>query len=542
LTDAPIHPAPPPSAHPDHSHRALSGAVRSVSLITLISRFFGLIREVLIVRIFGGTAVGSAFVAAFAIPNLFRRLFGEGALSAAFIPEYTQAHKHDAGAADRFASLTVAALLLLTTFLTIAAELALAATLLAFNHPPDRALSIKLIMVMLPFMPLVCAAAILGGMLQVHGRFAPAAAGPVLLNTLIIATGLYFLITGTHGDATVAYALGTATVLSGGTQCAWFAFLLRRYVKWSRAFHDVRERGTRMLRRFVPVLIGMGTLQINTFLDTFYAMFPIWVGPTLLGFRYPMDDASNIILASAQRLYHFPLGVFGIAVATAVFPLLSRHADEPRHFLLTLRRGLRLSLFIGLPASAGLLLIRHDITATLYGGGASGFSANNLARSAAALAGFAPAVWAYSLNHVLTRAFYAQGNTTTPMRIAIAMVFINAGLNFVLIWPLGEAGLAWATSTSAVIQCVALALALRRTPAITGPLIGPGMIRSAALLVVSVGAMVAAVLVIRALVTLPAGWTGHLFGMILTASSGVAAFAAAAALLRLPELGWLLRR
>ena len=542
MTAAPASSAPPASAAADQSHRALAGAVRSVSLITLISRFAGLIREVLVVRIFGGTAVGSAFVAAFAIPNLFRRLFGEGALSAAFIPEYTQSHKQDAGAADRFASLTLIALLLITTLLTIVIELALAATLLAFSHPPERAFSIRLIMVMLPFMPLVCTAAILGGMLQVHGRFAPAAAGPVLLNTLIVATGLYFLTTGTHGDATVAYALGIATVISGGTQCAWFALLLRRYVRWSRAFHDARERGARMLRRFIPVLIGMGTLQINTFLDSFYAMWPIWIGPTLLGFKYPMDEASNIILASAQRLYHFPLGVFGIAVATAVFPLLSRHADEPEQFLQTLRRGLRLSLFIGLPASAGLLLIRHDLTAVLYGYGHAGFTPESLARSAAALAGFAPAVWAYSINHVLTRAFYARGNTTTPMRIAIGMVFVNAVLNLILIWPLGEAGLAWATSTSAIVQCIFLAIALRSTPAFNGRLIDSGSVRSAALLVVAVLIMSGVVLLFRFLVPLPAGWTGSLIGVLLTAAAGVISFTAAAGLLRLPELGWLIRR
>src|SRR5262245_18012329 len=121
-----------------------------------------------------------------------------------------------------------------------------------------------------------------------------------------------------------------------------------------------------MLKRFFPVLIGMGTLQINMFLATAITMWPIWVGPTLWGLAYPLDKGSTVVLSNAERLYQFPLGVFGIAVATAIFPLLSRHADEPAHFAQTLRRGLRLSLFIGLPSSIGLFLVRLDAIDVLY--------------------------------------------------------------------------------------------------------------------------------------------------------------------------------
>ncbi len=526
----------------EQSHRALAGAVRSVSGMTLLSRFGGLAREVLVVRIFGETALGSAFVAAFAIPNLFRRLFGEGALSAAFIPEYTRTHKADPGAADRFASLTVAVLLLVTTAITVIGELGLLLAIALLPHDPDRVLSLRLVMVMLPFMPLVCAAAILGGMLQVHGRFAASAAGPVILNAVIVATGLYFVATGQHGGPGVAYALGVATVVSGVTQCLWFLRLLRPYVRWTRAVRDAGERGKRMLRRFVPVLIGMGTLQINTFLDTLYAMWPIWVGPFLLGYRYPMDESSNIILASAQRLYHFPLGVFGIAVATAVFPLLSRHADEPGEFLATLRRGLRLSVFIGLPASIGLVLVREDITAVLYGYGRSGFSPASLERSALALAGFAPGVWAYSLNHVLTRAFYAQGDTRTPMRIAIVMVGVNFLLNLGLIWPLGEAGLAAATSLSAMLQCVVLMAAVRRTPAVNQPVLDRDLLRSFGRVFLAGLLMGAAVYAVQRVWPFPASWGGRFASLVVSAMLGVAAFAGIARILRLKELGWLLRR
>jgi len=286
-----------------------------------------------------------------------------------------------------------------------------------------------------------------------------------MMNTMVVAMGLYFLITGQLGDERTAYILGIVIVASGFTQCYWFARLLRPYVKWSKLFHDARDAGQRTLKKFLPAALGLGTLQINTFVDTLLAMWPIWVGPTVLGFAYPMDDRSNVLVSGAARLYQFPLGVFGIAVATAIFPMLSRHADEPAHFIRTLRRGLRLSLFIGLPASIGLFLVRHEAIAVPYAGGKAGYSPEGVVRCAAVLGGFALAVWAYSLNHVLTRAFYARGDTKTPMKVALAMVAANVTLNLFLIWPLKEAGMGWSTAICAALQCLILgALATRFAP------------------------------------------------------------------------------
>jgi peptidoglycan biosynthesis protein MviN/MurJ (putative lipid II flippase) len=142
--------------------------------------------------------------------------------------------------------------------------------------------------------------------------------------------------------------------------------------------------------------------------------------------------------------------------------MLARTRDDPAGFVDVLRRGLRLSLFIGLPASVGLIVVRHDLIEVIYGSGSRSFSAEGIARCAAVLMGFAPAVWAYSLNHVFTRAFYALGDTTTPMKLACGSVVLNLVLNLTLIWHLREAGLAWATATSAMVQCVVLGALLRR--------------------------------------------------------------------------------
>lgn len=521
---------------------SIGAAVRAFSGVTLLSRIAGLARDLMLARVFGGDSmVASAFLSAFAVPNTFRRLFGEGALSAAFIPEYAQACRDDPRRADRLASLTVAMILLATTGLTVVIELGLLAVLARTPGDPGRALLLRLLIVMMPFMPLICAAAILGGMLQVHGRFGPSAAGPILLNAFVIAAGVFSMSTGWAGGERAAYILGIATVASGLTQCAWFGMILRRHVRWTRVFTGAGAAVRRMLRRFGPVVLGLGTLQLNALLDTLWAAWPIAVGPTMLGIAYPMDERSAGILALTQRLYQFPLGVFGIAVATAVFPMLARHADDSEHFARILRRGLRLSLFIGVPAAAGLVLVRSDLVAVLFSGH-GGFTPEGLERSAMVLLGFAPGVFAYSLNHVFTRAYYARGDTRTPMQVAIGSVVLNLALNLILIWPFGragcgEAGLAWATTISATVQCLVLARLSRRFAG--GPIFDREMVRSLAVILASTAAMAGVVLLIAAMLPAGTGWRHHAGSLAAACVAGAGVYAAVAHRLRSHELRWL---
>lgn len=455
----------PPESQDHRRHSGvLAAAIRLVSGLTLLSRVAGLARDVVTAQLFGNTAVGSAFSAAFAIPNMFRRLFGEGAISAAFLPEFVKARRSDLGLADSFATLTFRLVALITGGITLAVELVLLLIILLApaGADPERLLSVKLIALMLPMMPMVCLTAILGGILQSHGRFGPTAAAPILLNLFQIAAGLWFFFVPGSTRAAGAYAVGAAAVAATIAQVAWSLWALRALIRWRGPTEAARGLCRVMFRRFVPVLVGLGTVQLNTLLDTLWAMWPIWVGATMLGFIYPLDETSNSILFYSTRLYQFPLGVFGIAVATAVFPLLSIASANADDFRAVLRRGIRLSLLIGLPASIGLVLVRHDLVALLFGGERTGFDADGLERAAAVVLGFAPGVWAYSLNHVLVRAFYARGDTSTPMRVSVAMVAVNLVLNLSLIWSLREAGLAWATSLSAVVQCVVLSLLAAR--------------------------------------------------------------------------------
>lgn len=503
---------------------ALASAFRVVSSLTLLSRVLGLVRDVVTARLFGDTAIGSAFAAAFAVPNTFRRLFGEGALAAAFVPEYASLVERDARAADRFASFTVALLGLATALLTVLGELGLWLALSMAEPGGSRHLSIVLVMLALPFMPLICVAATLAGVLQSHGRFAPPAAQPIVLNACVLgAVGLHALREGASKES-AAMLLCVAVVVSGVLQVAWSLVALRRHVRWTRVLAGVGQSARNLLRRWTGTIIGLGTLQASALLDVLLAMWPIWFGATMFGLAYPLDEQSNAVLFYAQRLYQFPLGVFGVAVATAAFPLLSRLAGEPEKFKAALIDALSLSVAIALPASVGLMLVASDLTATLFGGG-DGFSEQGTRRAAFALMGYASCVWAYACNQVLTRAFYARGDTRTPAFISLFALLANLALNLTLIWWLREAGLAWATALAAASQTVALLVLLRRKQGvyITQETLARGWKALPCVLVMAI-----AVLVVSRLGPDAQDWSARAIRLAIGVLAGAAAYALAA--------------
>lgn len=521
-----------------HSHQgALSAAIRVVSGLTLLSRFAGLARDIVTANIFGNTALSSAFRAAYAIPNLFRRLFGEGALSAAFLPEYTRLRRDQPDAAHQLASMILRLLTLTTGALTLIIEGMLLIILLTRGENQSLAFSIKLMMLMLPMMPMVCTTAILGGVLQAHGKFAPTAAAPIILNLFQIAAGSLFFFKVIDDQVFAAHLVGGAAVVASVAQIVWSLAGLKGQVRWTRTFDLARDSAKAVRVRFFPALLGLGALQLNTFLDMLIAMSPNWFGDTLLGQPNPLDETSNAVVSYTQTLYQFPLGVFGIAVATAIFPLLSRASSEDE-FTHTLRRGVRLSLLIALPATLGLLLVRHDIVAVVLAVGENGFDAEGLARSAAVLCGFASAVWAYSINHTLTRAFYAKGDTKTPMNIAIAGVFVNFTLNMLLIWPLREAGLAWATAISASGQTAALLMLLRRRHGVH--VLDSATIAACVRTALGVAIMAGATFGVERVLPDATRWLHHFLRLLALIGVGAVTFGVFSLLLKLPELKWLL--
>ena len=427
---------------------------RTVSLLTLVSRFSGLARDAAQSRVFGAGPIMDAFAIAFQLPNLFRRLFGEGALSASFTPVYAKLEQDNPQKAKLFASATIALLTVVLAALTLVGEVVV---LSLPSRDPNQQLSFQLMATMLPYMPLICVVALIGSILNVHGKFAVAAASPIILNAAIIAAsiGVSYMHGGLEHTRHIQI-VAWSVVVAGLLQVAWMMWSMRGYgIRLSLQWHGCRDSLRTMLTTMLPMMLGLGVFQINTFIDSVIASYPTLVGPTIFGVQFPLTEGSNAAMNYATRLYEFPLGVFGIAIATAIFPTLSRQASNPALFAHTLRRGIRLALFIGLPASAGLIVVRTHLTAVVFQGGK--FTPDDTLRVATILLGFAPAVAAFSVMQTMTRAFYALGDTTTPTRISIWMVCFNFILNCTLIWtPLNTSGLAWSTTICAFIQVAIL--------------------------------------------------------------------------------------
>ena len=543
-----------------------------VSLLTLLSRFAGLARDAVLAAALGLSTAADAFFIGFLVPNLFRRLFGEGALTAAFIPNYTELLQRDPALAKRFATLTLTLLSVVLVGITLIGELVLwwIATTIAPEH--KASLAIQYTRVMLPYMPLICAVALIGGMLQVHKRFGPPAAAPLVLNGIIVLAVL--LCTGFFQNDTspgiVALWVAVGVVLAGVMQLYWQAAVLLRVTGLSRSFKGCWPTMRSMLIMMGPMVLGLAVFQINALLDALIAFFfapPAEAASTtgsssgqqlsLFGqtFDAPLRNGDVAALNWSQRLYQFPLGVFGIAIATAIFPALSAAAakfvgsddeqDKPAQpqaasgeFADIVRQGLRLTAFIALPASAGLILVREPLARAVFEHGS--FTRDDAMRVSVILAGYASSVWAYSMTHTLTRAFYALKDATTPLKVSAAMVLLNLILNLSLIWSLGAAGLAWSTAISAAGQVTLLVMLLRKR--VDRP-IDETVINSWTRTMIATTVMAGVLFAVTSTVGLGTlNWaqsTGLLVGMVLL---GMAVFFVVARLMRAEELGWLRRR
>ncbi|HWB19478.1 MAG TPA: murein biosynthesis integral membrane protein MurJ [Phycisphaerales bacterium] len=541
---------------------------RTVTVLTFLSRITGLLRDASLARIFGNGALMDAFGFAFMIPNLFRRLFGEGALSAAFLPVYTQLDKTQPAVGKQLATLTLGLMFIMLGGLTVLGELVLWIAL-SLGVSKD-ALAIHLTMIMLPYMPLVCLVAIFGAMLQVHGRFGPTASAPAVLNLFLVAAawGGYQLLRKPHEIAqtmpasapdldsspaaiTHLHWVAWVVIVAGFVQVLWSMWSLRTTPWYAGALARCREAGPhmkRVLSQAWPMFIGLGVLQVNTFIDGIVASYPTTFGPHFFGWEYPLSSGALASLNNAQRLYEFPLGVFGIAVATAIFPALAKLTNDVHGFSDTLRRGLRLVIYIGLPASAGLILVRSQLVAAVFQG--KNFTADDTDRVAFVLLGYAPAIWAYSMTHVLTRAFYAKGDSFAPVRVAVSMVFLNFALNVSLIWtPLHEAGLAWSTAFCAIIQSFILLRMVRRRyadHAIVDRDVRLSWLRTVmATLVMSAAVIAAQIFLLPMLRLTPAHaltWRLAVLQLAFLVAVGGLAYASASKALKMPEMWWAVGR
>lgn len=441
-----------PSGPAASAHRAKStvGSARLIAILTLGSRILGLIRERVFAHYFSTSELLSAFRIAFMIPNLTRRLFGEGALSAAVIPVLTDTLKsHGEVASRRFVGTVLAALACVLVAIMLVLEAVLVAWL---QFHDDLALSLGTIMV--PYLVFICIVAVASGVLNVRGHFAVPAAAPTFLNIAIIA-GVWIGV-GVLGwrDQQLMRAVCYAILISGAAQMAATAYALRSvkfFPIFGGSFRDPQLR--RIITLMGPMVLGLSAVQINSLFDNIIAYLFIEVngervGPAVLGY--------------AQFLYQLPLGIFGISIATAVFPELSASAAAgDRHAMASsVQRGLKLGAFISLPATAGLALTATPLVAALYQQGE--FGPDQTRRVAGTLICYSFGLVAYFAQHVVVRVFYSLQDSATPARIALRMVMLNLSLNLVLVFLLEEMGLALSTSISASIQLIWLTRVLHR--------------------------------------------------------------------------------
>ena len=479
---SPIEPVEPEEPRP--SHASYVSHAKLIGVVTLLSRLLGMAREACASNFFGAGAAYSAFTVAFTVPNLFRKLLGEGALSAAFIPLYAQAVKHEkegtggALSANDFAAASVNLLCAILLLITLVGEAGLWASTF-FELRPKNLLGVHLTMIMLPYVLLVCGTAFLSGILQVHARFAAAAATAIVLNAchiiaIIIAAHRFNLST-PQGMERGVHWLSWTVLLAGCLQISMLLPSLRAVgFHFKPDFHIFTPAIRRMLVLTLPVALGAGVLQISTMLDRGLSFFLASDGSkttfTLLHhiIRYPLAPGAAARLNWAQFLYQFPLGVFAIALATAIFPKLSTDAthglasnEVPDQFRNVLRQGIEASLFIGLPASIGLIVVRMPAVRLMFQQGK--FTDTDTQWVALSTAIYSAAIWAFSLQQILNRAYYALHDTVTPLIWGVMNLVVNTAIEVPLLWThLGESGMAVGTLVSFAMQSLIMLWMLDR--------------------------------------------------------------------------------
>jgi len=547
-----------PTGEQDH----FFGAARLVAALTMLSRVLGLVRDMALVPL-GGRKVADAFWLGFSVPHLFRRLFGEGALSAAFIPVFTEAAEKSGWDRARAVLANTAGLLaLVLAGLVVVIEAGLLAFLLLAPGEWDRQLAIQLAMLMLPFMFTICLLALSSAALNSRGHFAYPAFAPILLNVGLIAAGWWLAPALARTEPVQFAVVGIALLVCGAAQLLGAIWLLRRSglaLMW--AIRPVLPEIRQIARRMAPTVVPLSLVQVSDLLARLIAKACTAspASPDL-----PLVDGVVRCHYAAGRLYQLPMGVLGISVATVVFPLLSRCVarDDKAGLREVLNRALRLCVFLGIPSGVGLILLAEPTIGLIFQRGK--FDPDDTLRTARMLQMYCLAMPAYFGVHILLRAFFARKETFTPMVTAAVLAVLNVLLVFAGIFtPLGSAALGLATAVTSTLNAVVLAWVLRRR---IGRLHLRSLLLSTARVAVASAVMAAAVLAVRRLLASEAAqsliasavrWlfasarmehllapatAGRLVTVVAAVLAGAAAFLAAAVLLQCPELRELRRR
>ncbi len=523
----------------------VSRNLRVVSLCTILSRVFGLLRDQAMGAIFGAGPILDAFTVAFRLPNLARVLLGEGAMTTAFLPVFVK-ELNEKGR-ESAARMTWAVFVVLMAVLcggVIVAEGLLWSLDLLFVLSDQAKLLRNLTALLLPYVILICLAAQLSAVLNALGKFLWPALVPVVLNVAWL-VALWCLVPLWPDATSQIYVTALVVVVAGGLQLLFpLPALSHSGFGYRGDWRGALDRVWKIARDMLPVVIGLSITQLNAVLDSLIAWGftqPAGGGPLMPlpgSPAYPLTEGTATALYLGQRLYQFPLGVFGVALGTVLFPLLTAHAQrgETDKLRADLSLGVRLVLAIGIPASVGLMLVAHPLATLFFQYGK--FDAEAARQTGDMIACYGSGVWAYCGLLILQRGFYATGDRLTPMYVGLGALLLNLALNVSLIWPLGGRGLAIATALVAAIQCLATAWLLqRRVGSLRWSEIGATFTKTA----IAAGAMaVVCWLLLQALATADGyGLTSRGIKLVLPLAVGTVTFLVVAWLVRLPE-PWLL--
>ena len=429
---------------------SLLRAITTVGGYTLISRVLGFIRDMLLAALLGAGAAADAFVVAFKLPNLFRRLFAEGAFNAAFVPLFARRLVEEGqDAAREFAEQAQAVLLFALIVFILIAEAAMPWVMQVIapgfqDDPAKFALAVELTRITFPYLLFVSLVSLIGGALNALERFAATSATPIFLNLVMIAG----LVLWQWYAPTAAHGASWGVTIAGLAQLVWLALVLKSTgmglrFRLPRLTPDVR----RLLVLMLPVALGAGVYQINVVVDVAIASF--------------LPSGSVSFLYYADRLNQLPLGVVGIAIGTALLPILTRQirAGDAGAALANQNRALEVALVLTLPAAAALMVIAQPIIAVLFERGA--FGPAEVHATALALAAYAVGLPAHVLAKVFTPGYFAREDTKTPVKIAVAIMVINAALAVSLMlilqrYGVGHMGIALATSVTGWLNAMML--------------------------------------------------------------------------------------
>jgi putative peptidoglycan lipid II flippase len=406
-----------------------------VAFFTLISRIFGLARELFIASLFGASSVADSVNVAFKLPNLFRRIFGEGALSVVFVPIFNKKILESRDAARHFTGIIFTILLITLVVIVVLMQLMMPSLMFiiapGFHQDPEKFnLTIALCRITMPYLVFISIVAILGGILNSVKRFAAFAFSPIILNIIVIITTV---ILQEHISAPISISL--SLVIAGLLQIIFmFYCVIRAGLSFPLVF-DPRNRDVKkFLFNMGPAVVSSGFQQLNLFISQSISSF---------------IEGAISILSYAERIYQFPLSIIGVTFGTILLPELSKtyQMNDLEKAAKIQNNAIKVGLLLSLPAAFGIIVLSEPIIHVIYQRGA--FTYDDTIKTAEAISVFALGLPAFILAKILTPIFYANHDTKTPLKITLYSLAVNTILNIIMMRQFGHLGIALACSVTA---------------------------------------------------------------------------------------------